>query len=345
MTRTVTFGELADDSNRLANALRGLGVVPGDRVGIVLPAAARDGRRARRARRSSAPIAVPLSILFGPDALDMRLRDADVRVVLGEGEPLERIAALGLDVPLIDVDRDLERLLGDASPSFEPAATTPDTPALLVYTSGTTGPPKGALHGHRVLAGPPAGVRALARLLPAAGDVIWTPADWAWIGGLYDVLMPALRHGRPVVAYRGGKFDPERAFDLIGRLGVRNVFMPATALRLMRSHDPGTPVSAPDGRERRRDGRGRDRRLVPRAARRPAERVLRADRGEPAHRQLLRLGGATRLDGAPVSRSRGAHLRRRGLRAGRRRSGRVPRLLAERGGDRGEGPRRLAAHR
>jgi acetyl-CoA synthetase len=60
---------------------------------------------------------------------------------------------------------------------------------------------------------------------------------------LYDVLMPALHHGRPVVAHRGGKFDPERAFDLMGRVGVRNVFMPATALRLMRSHDPGTPVS------------------------------------------------------------------------------------------------------
>ena len=188
-------------------------------------------------------IAVPLSILFGPDALEMRLRDADVRVVLGEGEPLERIAELGLDVPLIDVDRDLERLLAGASPRFEPVATTPDTPALLVYTSGTTGPPKGALHGHRVLPGHLPGFELSHDHFPHDGDVIWTPADWAWIGGLYDVLMPALRHGRPVVAYRGGKFDPERAFDLIGRLGVRNVFMPATALRLMRSHDPGTPVS------------------------------------------------------------------------------------------------------
>ena len=77
---------------------------------------------------------------------------------------------------------------------------------------------------------------------PCKYDRIWSPADWAWIGGLYDVLMPALRHGMPVVAHRGGKFDPERAFDLIAHVGVRNVFMPATALRLMASHDPGTPV-------------------------------------------------------------------------------------------------------
>ena len=242
VTRTVTFGELADDSSRLANALRGLGVGPGDRIGIVLPQRS-ETAVAHVAAAKLGAVAVPLSILFGPDALDMRLRDAEVRVVIGEGEPLERIAELGLDVPLIDVDRDLEQLLGDASPRFEPVSTTPDTPALLVYTSGTTGPPKGALHGHRVLPGHLPGFELSHDHFPHDGDVIWTPADWAWIGGLYDVLMPALRHGRPVVAHRGGRFDPERAFDLIGRIGVRNVFMPATALRLMRRHDPGTPVS------------------------------------------------------------------------------------------------------
>ena len=242
VTRTVTFGELSERSNRLANALRGLGVGPGDRVGIVLPQRP-ETAVAHIAAAKLGAIAVPLSVLFGPDALDTRLRDADVRVVLGEGEPLERIAALGLDVPLVDVDRDLEVLLAEASPLFEAAATTPDTPALLVYTSGTTGPPKGALHGHRVLAGHLPGFELSHDVFPQGGDVIWTPADWAWIGGLYDVLMPALRHGRPVVAHRGGKFDPERAFDLMGRLGVRNVFMPATALRLLRRHDSGATLA------------------------------------------------------------------------------------------------------
>jgi acetyl-CoA synthetase len=242
VTRTVTFGELSQWSNQLANALRGLGVEADDRIGIVLPQRP-ETAVAHIAAAKLGAIAVPLSVLFGPDALDARLRDADVRVVLGEGEPLERIAAMGLDVPLVDVDRDLERLLADASPRLEPAATTPDTPALLVYTSGTTGPPKGALHGHRVLPGHLPGFELSHDFFPKAGDVIWTPADWAWIGGLYDVLMPGLRHGRPVVAYRGGKFDPERAFDLMARLGVRNVFMPATALRLLRRHDTGASVS------------------------------------------------------------------------------------------------------
>jgi acetyl-CoA synthetase len=241
VTRTVTFGELDDDSNRLANALRALGVAPGDRVGIVLPQRPETAVAHLSAAKLGA-IAVPLSVLFGPDALEMRLRDAEAAVVLGEEEPLERVAALGVDVPLVDVDRDLGALLRDASASFEPVPTTPDTPALIVYTSGTTGPPKGALHGHRVLLGHLPGFELSHDFFPQEGDLIWTPADWAWIGGLYDVLMPSLYHGRPVVAHRAGKFDPERAFDLIARLGVRNVFMPATALRLMRRVD-GPPVS------------------------------------------------------------------------------------------------------
>jgi acetyl-CoA synthetase len=242
ITRTVTFGELADDSNRLANALHGLGVGFGDRIGIVLPQRP-ETAVAHIAAAKLGAIAVPLSVLFGPDGLETRLRDADVRVVLGEAEPLARIAGLGLDVPLVDVDRDLASLLAQASSRFEAVATTPDTPALLVYTSGTTGPPKGALHAHRVLLGHLPGFELSHDFLPRDGDRIWTPADWAWIGGLYDVLMPGLRHGIPVVAHSGGRFDPERAFDLMAHVGVRNVFMPATALRLMRSHDPGTPVA------------------------------------------------------------------------------------------------------
>ena len=241
VTRTVSFGELSDDSNRLANALRGLGVGPGDRVAIVLPQRP-ETAIAHAAIAKLGAIAVPLSPLFGPDALEMRLRDADVRLVLGESEPLERIRALGIDVPLIDVDRGLERLLAEATPSFVAVATTPDTPALIVYTSGTTGPPKGALHGHRALVGHMPGFELSHDHFPQPGDVMWTPSDWAWMGGLYDVLLPALRHGRPVVAFRGGKFDPDRAYDLIARLGVRNVFMPATALRLMRRVD-GPAVS------------------------------------------------------------------------------------------------------
>ena len=231
LMRTVTFGELAELSNRLANALAAHGVRRGDRVGVVLPQRFETAFVHAGIYKLGA-VAVPLSTLFGPEALESRLGDCDARVVIGEGESLERIA--GLAVLRIDVDRDLPRLLQDASPRFAAAATAPDDPAIIIYTSGTTGPPKGALHGHRILLGHLPGFELPHERFPQDGDLIWTPADWAWIGGLFDVLLPALHHGRPVVAFRAQKFDPEQAFELIERLGVRNLFVPPTALRMMR---------------------------------------------------------------------------------------------------------------
>ena len=234
------------------------GVGAGDRVALILSQRP-ETAIAHIAIYKLGAIAVPLSAAFGSDALEVRLRGSEPRAVLGERESLERVTALGFDGVLIDVDNDLERLLADASPHFTAAATTPDTPALLVYTSGTTGPPKGALHGHRVLAGHMPGFELSHDFFPQPGDRIWTPADWAWIGGLYDVVMPALAHGMPVVAFRTPRFDPEQAFDVIARAGIRNVFMPATALRMMRR--AGEPPSRcarsraaarPSARRRRR---------------------------------------------------------------------------------------------
>jgi len=241
ITRVVSFGELSEASNRLANVLVAKGVEAGDRVALILSQRP-ETAIAHVAIYKLGAIAVPLSAAFGSDALDVRLRGSEPQAVLGERESLERVTALGFDGVLIDVDNDLERLLADASPHFTAAATTPDTPALLVYTSGTTGAPKGALHGHRVLAGHLPGFELSHDFFPQPGDRIWTPADWAWIGGLYDVVMPALAHGMPVVAYRARRFDPEQAFDVIARAGIRNVFMPATALRMMRRAG-GAPVT------------------------------------------------------------------------------------------------------
>ncbi|HEX4746026.1 MAG TPA: AMP-binding protein [Gaiellaceae bacterium] len=238
VTRTATFGELSDDSNRLANALRALGVAAGDRVAVILSQRV-ETAVAHVAAYKLGAVALPLSVQFGRDALDVRLRDADPRAVIAEAEALDRVRALDLDAELVDVDTELPRLLAAASPRFECVATTPDTPALLVYTSGTTGAPKGALHGHRVLAGHLPGFELSHDFFPQPGDRIWTPADWAWIGGLYDVLMPALSHGMPVVAYRAPRFDPEQALDVMEHVGIRNVFMPATALRMLRAAPGG----------------------------------------------------------------------------------------------------------
>jgi len=141
---------------------------------------------------------------------------------------------------------DFWETIDKGSPDFQPVDTKADDPALIIYTSGTTGPPKGALHARRTLLGHLPGVEFPHNFFPREDDLFWTPADWAWIGGLIDVLLPSWHHGIPVLAHRAKKFDPEEAFRLIADYGVRNAFMPPTALKLMRQ------VKAPRSRHRYR---------------------------------------------------------------------------------------------
>ena len=235
-------------------------------------------------------IAVPLSTRFGPDAMAVRLGDADPAVVLADRE-LE-------GVETIDVERELPALLAAASDRFEPVATAADAPALIVYTSGTTGPPKGALLAHRVLYGHLPGFELSHDFFPQPDDLIWSPADWAWMGGLFDVLMPGLYHGRPVLAFQTTKFDPGADVrpDPAARRAQR-LHAGDGAADDGRARRPG--VVAANARERRRDGRGGDGGVVLGAAGREAERVLRPDGGEPADRKLRGVAGEARLDGRP----------------------------------------------
>ena len=129
---------------------------------------------------------------------------------------------------------DFHAEMTQASDRFTAIETRADAPAVIIYTSGTTGKPKGALHAHRVLLGHLPGVQLPQEFFPQPGDLFWTPADWAWIGGLLDVLLPSLFCGVPVLASRAKKFDPEAAFALIAGHKVRNAFLPPTALKLMR---------------------------------------------------------------------------------------------------------------
>ena len=137
-----------------------------------------------------------------------------------------------------DGAEDFHAQLARAASDFEPVATAADDPALMVYTSGTTGPPKGALHAHRVLLGHLPGIEIPHEFLPQTDDRFWTPVDCAWAGGLLNVLLPALHYGIPVVAHKFEKFDPEQAYALMAQMGVRNAFIPPTALRMLRSVPP-----------------------------------------------------------------------------------------------------------
>src|SRR5207248_1010288 len=130
---------------------------------------------------------------------------------------------------------DLHAAMDRAADRFEAVDTNAEDPAVIIYTSGTTGQPKGALHAHRVLLGHLPGVEYPHDGFPQPGDRFWTPADWAWIGGLFDVLLPAWHHGVTVVAHRPRKFDPAESLRLMAQYGVRNVFMPPTALKILRA--------------------------------------------------------------------------------------------------------------
>jgi acetyl-CoA synthetase len=241
--RLYTFHDLARLTNRLANVFGALGLARGERVAVLLPQSL-EVALTHIAAFKAGLVSVPLFALFGEEALRFRLADSGTRLLVTDREGLAKIAPLRPALPdlthVLCVEGeeegagDFHALLEKASESFTPAATGPDDPAIIIYTSGTTGQPKGALHGHRILLGHLPGVELTHDFFPQPGDRFWTPADWAWIGGLFDVLMPALHHGIPVVARRFAKFDPERAMALMARHGVRNVFLPPTALKLMR---------------------------------------------------------------------------------------------------------------
>jgi acetyl-CoA synthetase len=239
-----TFAEFRARSNQLAHALIRLGITRGDRVGIVLSQRP-ETAVAHLAAYKLGAIALPLSTLFGPEALDHRLRDAAAQVVFTDAEGLDRVLGVRDVLPslrhVVCVDRadadsilDYQRLLADASDAFSPVVTAAEDPALLIYTSGTTGPPKGVLHAHRVLLGHLPAIEFYHEYFPKPDDRFWTPADWAWIGGLYDVLFPSWHYGVTVVAHRMRKFDAAHAFDLMARHRIRNAFLVPTMLKMMR---------------------------------------------------------------------------------------------------------------
>ncbi|MEM9779522.1 MAG: AMP-binding protein, partial [Pseudomonadota bacterium] len=239
--------ELERAANRFANVLRAHGVTRGDRVAVLLPQTP-ETVLTHLASYKLGAIVVPLFTLFGEDGLQFRLFDSGARALVTDRANLPKIVNIQDQLPALSdvftVDgtesgtHAFWQELGRAADALEPADTGPDDPAFLSYTSGTTGPPKGALHGHRVLLGHLPGVELHHNLLPQKGDCLWTPADWAWMGGLANVMLPALMHGVPLVAHRMTKFDPEHAFHLMRVLGVRNVFLPPTALKLMRAAAP-----------------------------------------------------------------------------------------------------------
>ena len=241
-TSAHTFWDLQREANRLSNALAQAGVARGDKVALVLPQR-RETAVAHIAIYQMGAVAVPLSFLFGPDALMYRLENSEARVALVDLQSLPNLAPIRAQLPRLEhvigvagaQGQDIhpyDALVARMSPKFTQADTRASDPALIVYTSGTTGPPKGALMSHACLLGNLPGFIHSHNGFPQPGDVFWSPADWAWTGGLMDALLPTFYFGRPIVGYRG-RFDPERALRLMEKYQVRNSFLFPTALKLM----------------------------------------------------------------------------------------------------------------
>ncbi len=240
--RPWTFGEIETEACRLANVLAAHGVGRGTVVAVHLSQSI-ECLLAHVATLRLGAIVMPLFGLFGPDAVAFRLEHSGASVLITTSANLERGGADNGRIESLRhtfvadggaQEHDLWALMGQAASSAAVADTAADDPAYLMYTSGTTGNPKGVLHAHRVLLGHLPGVMVPHDLFPKPGDRFWTPADWAWAGGIFDVLLPSLSFGVPVVAQRMAKFDPEAAFALLASQQIRNVFMPPTALRMMR---------------------------------------------------------------------------------------------------------------
>ncbi len=241
-----TFSQISELSNRFANALKNFNMVKGDRLGILLSQQP-ETLITHLAGYKSGFINVPLFVLFGPEALKYRIQNSGIKILVLNYDDLEKVLSIKDELPCLekvivvgggkgdDFIKPYSEVISSASTQWRTINTLSEDPALIIYTSGTTGPPKGALHCQRVLLGHLPGIDMSHNFFPKDDDRFWTPADWAWIGGLYDVLFPSLYFGIPVVAKRMKKFLPDEALRFIEKHSVKNLFMPPTALKMLRN--------------------------------------------------------------------------------------------------------------
>ena len=237
-----SYADLHASALWLAAALAALGVARGDRVAIVMPQRF-ETAVAHMAVSALGAVAMPLSMLFGPDALAYRLNDSQAVLAIVDESAIEPLLAVRAECAALRTvvsvgeaagrgDIDWQACLLGRHAAITPVQTLADDPAVLIYTSGTTGAPKGALIPQRALIGNLTGFVASQNWYPHRAGVFWSPADWAWTGGLMDALLPTLFFGQTILGYQG-RFDAERACELMQRHRVTHSFLFPTALKAM----------------------------------------------------------------------------------------------------------------
>jgi acetyl-CoA synthetase len=184
-------------------------------------------------------ISVLCSVLFSADAVEYRVQASGAKLIITDEANLAKAIEAAGEARVLCVDGagdgagDFWALLRKGADVFATVDTAADDPAFICFTSGTTGAAKGALHAHRVVLGHLPGTEMQHDFFPQRGDLHWSPADWAWLAGLMNVLMPSWFHGVPVLAFRSIGFDPGQAFHMMAKHQVRNTFLVPTMIRLM----------------------------------------------------------------------------------------------------------------
>jgi acetyl-CoA synthetase len=224
----LTAGELSDAASRFAGLLGERGIGPGDRVAVKLPQSAAMAIAILGTLRAGA-ILVTVSDVLGEEAIAHRLCDSGAALLVCAGASTEARLAARAGATVLPARA--EDWLAGPVPAGPWPATTRDDPALLLYTSGTSGKSKGVLHAHRVLLGHHAIDLAWDHVRP--GDVAYSPVDWSWGGGLFLGLLAPLAYAMTVIAYRERRFDPARTVRIMAENGVSVGLFPPTALRAL----------------------------------------------------------------------------------------------------------------
>jgi acetyl-CoA synthetase len=244
--RTYSYGDLRTLANRLANALSEQGVERGDRV-AVSGAQKPEFVAAHLATWKLGAVTVPLSLLFGPEGLGYRLRDSGtaafvadraalpaLREVRDEGSAPDLKTVLTVDADARRDEIEFHDAVAGESRTFETRETWADDPAALLYTSGTTGPPKGTLHGHRLLLGALVVYLTVGwNLDPSVERPMYSPVEWSWVATMYVGLVSSLYYGGSMVADPDPEFDPERTLDVVETFDVGSFAGPTTVYRML----------------------------------------------------------------------------------------------------------------
>ena len=239
-TESYTFFELDQLACRFANFLTDLGVKRGEPVVIHTAQTPQTGI-AHLAIYKMGAIALTMSHLYGPKAVQHVLTDSKARVIITNSDYWAGLRGISESVPhlkhrivcgeSVHNEISFDDCIANQPNSFEPVITATEEPAILMYTSGSTGMPKGLLHCHRIIHAYVPSLSLVYNLeLDYPNAVFWSPADWAWVGGLLDLVLPAWQHGQTVVSTMQ-RFSANWAFEFMEKHQVTHSFMTPTALK------------------------------------------------------------------------------------------------------------------